>query len=609
MLADNAEAGWREDRTVATIPSRVTEVARDRIVSLAKLAIETALQPIVEVDSGRVYGHEALMRGHDRLGLASPIDLLDLAASNGEILRLEVMLHARAMARFTTVAADDEKLFLNLDGRAIDTGLGVVGLMVKGLQRSGIAPSSVVIELSERHDHLSSPHFPEFVRELKSHGIRVAIDDFGIGFSELRLLCDHGVDYIKIDGHFIRGMAQDQRKRLFVTTMTDLAHVLGVRVVAEGVETADDFLAAREAGCDLAQGYFVARPTTDTATLAHGYGHVAGARAAQRRERRGGALQVRSRLRSVPTVTDSGTFEQVFDLFRRHPEDSFFPVVDAAGCPTGIVHERDLKWYIYNPFGRDLLRNKGLGRGLASFVRPCPTADVDTEAKRLLQIFAHSRGSDGVIVTEDMHYVGVLGAADLLEILSDEQIQQAQDQNPLTELPGNLSIADFVAAAALDGDHDRLFCYFDFDAFKPFNDRYGFRNGDRAITLFATALRRRFGAGDAFLGHIGGDDFFAGFIGNGSERIVAEIARLLEEFRREVIELYEPGDRAAGGLSGPDRDGTERFHPLMRCSAAVVVLPTGRVSEELDRIGRVIAEAKTAAKRSASGLVVRRLDD
>ncbi len=584
----------------------VTRVASDQIVTLAKLVVEHALQPIVEIDTGRVYGHEALMRGHDRLGLETPYDLLDLAHRAGEIVALERMLHARAMARFTLVETQGEKLFLNLDGRALDAGLGVVDDLIEALRRSGIAPSSVVVELSERHDHLSSPVFPDVVRLLKQHGVRIAVDDFGIGFSELRLLCDYGLDYIKIDGSFVHGMAENPRKRLFVTTITDLAHVLGVRVVAEGVEVAADYLAAREAGCDLVQGWFVARPTTDMKAVLHSYAHVVGAQASKRGDRRNDGLRVRADMKRLPTIADTGSLEDVFEIFRNHPEESFFPVVDAAGCPRGIIHERELKKYIYNPYGRDLLRNKVHGRGFSSFVTPCPMADVDTDAGRMLQIFSHSRGSDGVIVTENLRYLGVLTTGALLEIISEKQIQKAQDQNPLTELPGNLSIADFVATAALDGDATRLFCYFDFDAFKPFNDRYGFRQGDKAITLFASLLRRHFGTAAAFIGHVGGDDFFAGFVGSEAERIVPGIARLLADFRREITELYAPEDRARGTIEGTDRDGRDRQYPLMRCSASVLELPVGTVTAELDRIGGTIATIKSQAKRDADGLVLRR---
>jgi len=596
----------RARRTVAADTRRrgIASIARDQIVPLAKLVIEHAMQPIVEVETGRVYGHEALMRGHDRLGVDEPTDLLDLAAEAGEISRLERMLHARALARFSLIEGEGEKLFLNLDGRALDADLTFLEDLAGAIGRSGVLPSSVVIELSERHDHLSNPVFPEFMTRLKALGLRVAIDDFGIGFSELRLLCDYGVDYIKLDGHFVHGSGEDRRKRLFVATMTNFAHVLGVRVVAEGVENVEDYLAVREAGCDLVQGWFAARPTIDTGALQRIYAHVPAARTRLRRDRSSDELLVRSEMRILPAIPATATLDEVFDLFRNHPSESFFPVIDAGGCPRGIVHERDLKQYIYSPFGRDLLRNRGYYKSFINFVTPCPMADVETDAGRMLEIFTHARGADCVVVTENLRYLGVLSAAALIKVMSEKQIRTAQDQNPLTELPGNLSITDFVAGAALDGERVRHFCYFDFDHFKPFNDRYGFAQGDKAIRLFADAMRRRLGLGAAFLGHVGGDDFFAGFVGSATEEVRAVVSALLADFRRDVAELYPEEDRLAGGIDGVDRAGRPYRCPLMRCSAAVVVIPVGSVSAEQERVGRFIASAKTASKHSAEGMVV-----
>jgi EAL domain-containing protein (putative c-di-GMP-specific phosphodiesterase class I) len=90
--------------------------------------------------------------------------------------------------------------------------------------------------------------------------------------------------YVKIDGHFIRGIAESHRKRLFVGTITKLAHELGSCVVAEGVETEADFLHCRDAGCDLVQGYFVARPTTDVTDLPTAYSKISIASAKHHRK-------------------------------------------------------------------------------------------------------------------------------------------------------------------------------------------------------------------------------------------------------------------------------------------------------------------------------------
>jgi EAL domain-containing protein (putative c-di-GMP-specific phosphodiesterase class I) len=216
------------------------------------------------------------MRGFDRLGLASPTELLDHAAQSGSLVRLETMLFKRAIAKFASIPKiQRNKLFLNLDGRALDATDELFAVMAQSAQAHGLALSDLCIELSERYNNGAAPRFSQIAMQLRGLGIRMAIDDFGTGFSELKMLCDHSVDYVKIDRHFIRGIAENHRKRLLVTTITNLAHGLGVRVVAEGVETESDLVGCREAGCDLVQGYFVGRPTTDVTELPVAYGKIA----------------------------------------------------------------------------------------------------------------------------------------------------------------------------------------------------------------------------------------------------------------------------------------------------------------------------------------------
>lgn len=233
-------------------------------------------------------------------------------------------------------------------------------------------------------------------------------------------------------------------------------------------------------------------------------------------------------------------------------------MLNANGEPRGILHEYHVKEMIYHPFGRDLLKNRIYQRRISHFVTPAPIADLDTPADEMLKIFAGMDGSDCVILTENMRYAGILSASSLLKIINEKQLKMAQEQNPLTGLPGNRAIRDYVQHAILDGDEARYFCYCDFDDFKPFNDTYGFQKGDLAITLFAALLRRHFIGEEKFLGHVGGDDFFVGVSGFTEEEIRAVLMRLVDDFRLDVRQLYTPEHQAAGGISGHGRDGLAR---------------------------------------------------
>lgn len=584
--------------------------ADGEIVTLAKLVIETAFQPIVEAATGAVFGYESLMRGFDRLGFRSPLDLIDRAHEAGQLLALEHAVNSRAIAAFAALPDFRSRtLFINLDSRLVPAGASLIDRLAGHLARAGIPASSICFEISERFDNDTLPEFSALVQKLRLSGFKLAIDDFGVGHNGLKLLCDHPVDYLKIDRHFISGMEADARKRHLVRNTVNAAHVLGIRVIAEGVETEAEFVAAREAGCDLVQGWFVSRPVTDVSLLSPVYAHVARAGGSRRSSHAFDSILIRREIEHLPVLRESESLDSVFECFRRDPRRTFFPVLNANDEPRGILHEYHVKQLSYHPFGRDLLKNKLYEKSISHFVTAAPIADLDTPAEQLLDVFTGMGGNECVILTENMRYAGILSASSLLKIINEKRLRAAEDQNPLTGLPGNRSIRDYLQDRALDGDQCRCFCYFDFDNFKPFNDHYGFQKGDVALTLFASLLRRDFVGEDVFVGHVGGDDFFAGISGWSVAAVRETLEELLADFAREAAALYTPEDRQAGAIRGHDRAGQPSAFPLMRCSAAVLVVPEGEVIGDPGQISVRIAALKGAAKASGSGLVISALPD
>ncbi|MBB3975991.1 diguanylate cyclase (GGDEF)-like protein [Rhizobium azooxidifex] len=576
----------------------------DQIVTLAKLVVETAFQPIVETASGAVFGYESLMRGHDRLGFRSPLDLLDRAHEAGQLLALEHMVNSRALAAFAALPDFASRtLFINLDSRLVTEAADVVDRLSGHLKRAGIPASSICFEISERFDNGSMPEFGTLIARLRQEGFKLAIDDFGAGHSGMKALCDHPFDYLKIDRHFMSGLDADARKRHLVKSTVNLAHVLGIRVIAEGVETEAEFVACRDCGCDLVQGWYIARPQTDMSALQAVYAPVARAATGRRNSASLDSILIRRQIEHLPAVHESDSLESVFELFRRDPRRTFFPVLNANDEPRGILHEYHVREVSYHPFGRDLLKNRIYQKSLSNFSTMAPVADLETPAEQLLSIFADMGGSECVILTENMRYAGILSASSLLKIISEKQLKNAEDQNPLTSLPGNRSIHDYLQDRTLDGDQLRCFCYFDFDNFKPFNDHYGFQMGDRAILQFASLLRRHFIGEDVFIGHLGGDDFFAGVSGRTVSAVRALIERLLGDFAHEARQLYAPADLLAGVIRGHDRDGNERNFPLMRCSAVVLIVPEEELVADPQQISARIATLKGQAKTSKDGIV------
>ncbi|MDI6838992.1 MAG: EAL domain-containing protein, partial [Rhizobiaceae bacterium] len=310
--------------SAAAEAGNVRRFAKDQLLTLAKLVVENALQPIVEIGTGEVFGYESLMRGHERLGFNSPLEMLDQAESAGDLLAFEQMVASRALAKFSAVPNfAGHTLFLNLDVRLIPHGDQLLDTLLEHLRKANIPPSSVCFELSERFDNTSVPEFADLVARMRRSGFKLAIDDFGVGHGEMKLLCDFPIDYVKIDRHFIAGLDENPRKRHLVRNIVSFSHVLGVRVIAEGIETEGEFLACREFGVDLVQGWYIARPSTLLAELKPSFHHLQDVGKARRSSQSLDEILIRRQIELLPTVYEHEGIDSVFDLFRRNPQQSF----------------------------------------------------------------------------------------------------------------------------------------------------------------------------------------------------------------------------------------------------------------------------------------------
>ncbi|WP_237153581.1 bifunctional diguanylate cyclase/phosphodiesterase [Oryzibacter oryziterrae] len=561
-------------------------------------AIFYALQPIVDVHTGVAYAYEALVRGTDTAGYASIDSFFDQAADNGTLLPTELALHEMALAAFRRLPpGPDRKLFLNVDNRIFNSELFDPTLIANAALSMGVPPASVTIELSEKHSASASGDAVDLVRRLRRTGLKIAIDDFGQGFSELRLLYDATPEYVKIDRFFIAGIAQSARKRLFVTTVVNLAHVLGARVVAEGVETEEEFLTCREIGCDLIQGWFIARPYRDLTSVPNVY-------MVPREIDANGLMSCTHQyfgpedFEAITPLMIDAQLTALFHHFRANPERNAFPIVDDHFEPVGIVREQDFRSYVYSQFGAELLTNPSFPKTVTDFVVKVPVVEIGSSIEAALVKLEAVDTLDGVIVAENSKYLGYVSASALLSLINEHRVVAARDQNPLSQLPGNASINRQILTMGERTGETRLLCYFDFNHFKPFNDTYGFRQGDRAIVLFADLLKQRTAPLGGFLGHIGGDDFFAAFSGVDISDVEQALDEILDRFHTDIQVFYAAEDRANGFIEAEDREGRRQIYPFMTCSAALMVLPEGRSLKTIDEFSRAAALAKRAAKLS-----------
>ena len=562
-----------------------------------------AFQPVVNIHTGRAVGFEAFLTNVEAIGFDSVDALCDHAWNAGFLHRLDLSLRDRAIAQFVNApACANAKIFFNIDRRLLDSSDHDAEQATRVLNRHGLGAERLVFEFAQKYEGTSSRHLVAALDACRDNNHCLAIDSFGRGDSELRTLYDHAPDFIKIDPFFVSGLADDSKKRQFMSAIVDLAHVLGTVVVAKGVERERDFLACRDIGCDLLQGYFVAHPTADPAELREVYDAIPSALARERRKNATDEPLISEHIEPLRTMPIGADLTTVFETFRTNKSQHLFPILHEDGSPAGLLRELDMKEFIYLQYGRDLLQNKAYGRSLKDFVIRCPIADINTEIERVLEMYSVSERGDGILITKDSRYIGFLTAEALLRIINDKNLRVAKDQNPLSNLPGNNSISDYVAHSLADMVNGYDFVYFDFNDFKPFNDVYGFRQGDRAITLFADIMKRRSFGLPAFLGHVGGDDFFIGFRGIPRDLVEETVRGMLDEFERDASLLYSPEDRAAGGIETRDRHGQVRKFALLSCCAGQIAISPGENRPDADTLMGLFAKAKSAAKKSETRL-------
>ena len=563
--------------------------------------LQMALQPLVDINTGQTFGYEALVRGVERLNIEGISELFDLADSVGVLSALELKLFNKAVEKFHRLpGAQDSTLFFNLDGRSLPNQSEIRPAFETSLRARGLRSSNICIELSEAHQVVVGAAFEAALDALRAAGFLIAIDDFGTGYSGLRMLYESNPSFIKIDRFFIRSLGSDSKKRLFVEAVANIAHVMGVRIIAEGVETAVEHHVCRELGCDLLQGYFVAKPTLTPETLPDPHQAVAD-NVDQRNAQKGDLL--RSLVEPYATLRDDARLSKVFEVLQEYPEQALVPVLDSRGAPRGAIREKDVKPFVYSRFGRDLLSNQSVHSDLAAFLKPILTTNVGADLSKLIDRSAESL-EEGVLVTEGMRYIGVLPARALVKIANDLQIGEVRRQNPLTGLPGNEAIRDFLLSICAERDQDCCVAYLDFDNFKPFNDRYGFRLGDRAIQMFADLLRSKLLTRQVFIGHIGGDDFFVGVKGPASAEMGEKLRKITQRFKEEAESLYTVEDRAAGFILGKARDGAESRFPLLTCSIGMLQVPIDAPVLSVERASQLMSDAKREAKDGGEGFAL-----
>ena len=231
--------------------------------AIEKEAMHLHYQPRIEMATGRITGAEALVRwNHPTLGAIPPKDFIPLAEETGLIIPLGDWILRTACAKrreWLDAGHDDIRVSVNVSTVQFrDPNL--IATVFRALADAGLDPDHLELEITESLVLQDDESTALVLSELRAMGLRIALDDFGTGYSSLSYLARFPLDILKLDRSFVRDVTMNSSARGIATAVISMAHVLGLRVVAEGVDQEEQVRFLKEQGCDELQGFLVAGP-------------------------------------------------------------------------------------------------------------------------------------------------------------------------------------------------------------------------------------------------------------------------------------------------------------------------------------------------------------
>ncbi|MFI4889843.1 MAG: EAL domain-containing protein [Steroidobacterales bacterium] len=242
---------------------RSTPLAPDEIRNgIAAGCVDVFFQPKVAIADRKVVGAEALLRWRDPVrGVMPPLSVVQVAEAHGFVKELTRAVYGKAIIHLAEWwrCGHGITMAINLSMEDLVV-LDLPDLLLELTRSAGTDPTHVILEITETRLMVNFASSLEVIGRLRLKGFRLSIDDFGTGYANHEKLVRMPFDEIKIDRAFVHNAASDSTARAVLESSVDLGHILGMRVVGEGTETQEDWNLLAAIGCDIAQGYYLAKP-------------------------------------------------------------------------------------------------------------------------------------------------------------------------------------------------------------------------------------------------------------------------------------------------------------------------------------------------------------
>ncbi|GAB4292610.1 MAG: EAL domain-containing protein [Myxococcota bacterium] len=521
--------------------------------------------PIVNLHTGDIFAYEILARGPKGSPMYSPAVLFETAKRLDLIWELDKVCRMRALEQigYTNSAA---KFFINVDPTSFDNPRFKEEFTLEEIKANNVNPAQLVLEVTERSSLVNFDEFAELLRYFSWHGVSIALDDAGAGYSGLTMLINMRPHFIKVDLELIKDIHLNALKHNLLKFLIDFSRTSGLMLIAEGIETEDQLKSLVKLGVVYGQGFYFARPGEFSPSLDERIRERVveiGRKEIRRQYRNIHSLDVGSIMLDHPTFPAQESCKALDQYFRSHPEVLGMPIVRGDEI-AGLV----MRDSFYARVGTRLV-NGGFAQKKASEIlnqKPLiVTRDTSIEQVAMLAMTRPDANIYDFILVEDNYgYAGVVTVKHLLQTMMDYEISQARYANQLTGLPGSVVIEREVSRT-IEIAPEYTAIFIDINGFKRYNDIYGFERGDEVVRFTAECLKSIFYQGrfmDAVIGHIGGDDFVVIVDSHDVEEVLQELVDAFDSRISDFysIEDYERGYYLVGDAEG---GGEERGNPYL----------------------------------------------
>jgi diguanylate cyclase (GGDEF)-like protein len=562
-------------------------------------------QPIISMIDGTVYAHEALIRGPQGTALHTPDALLHAAADEGLGYEFEYACLIAALRTWGSLRMVG-RLFVNISANALTHLHGQHGSddLLRLISSMGVAARMLVLEITEHERVDDMDHLADVVRQLRTQGMSLALDDFGDGRSSLRLWSQLKPEVVKIDKYFTKDISEHGDKLKTIQALQQIASVFGSELVAEGIETAEDMRVLRDLGISYGQGYFLGHPDSNPARYVNADAQrVLGERQVAVFPELSRA-SVLGQLRNValveaPHVTGASSNDELATVFLQNTQLHAVALLE-GDRPVGIINRVQFMNEYSKLYYREVWGRKSCAMHANDQPRVVEREHSIDELVGILTSQDQRYLLDGFIVTDNGRYVGLGTGDQLVRSVTETRIEAARHANPLTFLPGNIPISLHMERL-LKKRVRFVACYADLNNFKPFNDYYGYWRGDEMIRLLSRIAMEQCNAQRDFLGHVGGDDFILLFQ---SQDWLQRCETLVNDFNARALDMFDAAARKAGGIEAEDRHGVMRFFPCTTVSIGAVAIDGSQYSRAED-VANLAALAKHDAKRAGVAVLQR----